>query len=114
MQQTRNVLAANTLRGDKVINRANEDLGKLEEIMIELSTGKVAYAVLSFGGFLGLGDKYFAIPWNKINVDQKNKCIILNVDKEHLKNAPGFDKNHWPDMADTTWTTQITNFYNRD
>src|SRR5579871_3640899 len=99
----RRVLGASTLKGDKVRNTAGEDLGKVDEIMIDIPSGKVAYAVLSFGGMLGMGDKLFAVPWSAFKVDEDEKCFILDVNKKTLEGAPGFDKNRWPDMADTTW-----------
>jgi sporulation protein YlmC with PRC-barrel domain len=107
----RRVLAADTLRGDKVVNLQNEDLGKIEHLMIDLGTGRVAYAVLSFGGFLGMGDKLFAIPWSALTVDTFEKRFILQVDKELLKRAPGFDKEQWPNMADRAWGTQVFKYY---
>jgi sporulation protein YlmC with PRC-barrel domain len=111
MKNTRNLLAAGSLIGDKVVNQAYEHIGKIEELMISLHDGKVAYAVLSFGGFLNFGDKFFAIPWSTLRVDQENQRIILNVDKESLKNAPGFDKNHWPDMSDEKYTAEINEYF---
>ncbi|MGH9398305.1 MAG: PRC-barrel domain-containing protein [Terriglobia bacterium] len=92
------VLAASTLTGDKVVNLQKEDLGKIEDLMIDLESGRIAYAVLSFGGFLGLGDKLFAIPWSALKIDTVEKQFILNVNKELLKQAPGFAKDHWPNM----------------
>jgi sporulation protein YlmC with PRC-barrel domain len=105
------VLAADTLTGDKVVNLQNEDLGKIEHLMIDLGTGRIAYAVLSFGGFLGMGDKLFAIPWSALTVDTLEKRFILQVDKELLKHAPGFDKEQWPNMADRAWGTQVFKYY---
>jgi sporulation protein YlmC with PRC-barrel domain len=105
------VLAADTLTGDKVVNFQNEDLGKIEHLMIDLETGRIAYAVLSFGGFLGMGDKLFAIPWSALALDTVEKRFVLNVDKELLKRAPGFDKNQWPNMADRGWGTKVYTFY---
>jgi sporulation protein YlmC with PRC-barrel domain len=105
------VLAADTLTGDKVVNLQNEDLGKIEHLMIDLGTGRIAYAVLSFGGFLGMGDKLFAIPWSALTVDTLEKRFILQVDKELLKRAPGFDKEQWPNMADRAWGTQVFKYY---
>lgn len=105
------VLSADTLTGDKVVNLQNEDLGKIEHLMIDLANGRVAYAVLSFGGFLGMGDKLFAIPWSALKVDTVEKRFILNVDKEVLKNAPGFDKDHWPNMADHSYATGVFKYY---
>lgn len=95
----------------EVKNTAKEDLGKIEEIVIDKRSGNVCYLVLSFGGILGMGDKLFAIPWNAINYDKKEECFILNADKERLKNAPGFDKNNWPNMADEQWAQSIRNYY---
>ena len=79
--------------------------------MIDLDTGRIAYAVLSFGGFLGMGDKLFAIPWGALAVDKVEKRFILDVDKERLKLAPGFDKEHWPNMGDRSWGSQVYTYY---
>ena len=105
------VLSASTLSGDRVVNLQNEDLGKIEELMIDLETGRIAYVVLSFGGFLGMGDKLFALPWSAFSVDTTEKRFILNVDKELLKQAPGFDKAHWPNMTDREWGAGIYKYY---
>src|ERR1043166_499438 len=107
----RSVLSASTLAGDSVRNAAGEDLGKIDEIMIDIPSGRVAYAVLSFGGFLGMGDKLFAVPWSALKVDEDEKCFILNVDKGTIENAPGFDKDNWPDMSDTRFGTELSNYY---
>lgn len=105
------VLSASTLKGDTVVNSKDEKLGTIEEIMIDLNKGCIAYAVLSFGGFLGMGDKLFAIPWNALTVDTAEKKFVLNVKKELLERAPGFDKENWPDMADQTWGSKIYTYY---
>jgi sporulation protein YlmC with PRC-barrel domain len=107
----RRVLSASTLAGDRVQNSAGEDLGKLNEIMIDIPSGRVAYAVLSFGGFLGMGDKLFALPWRALKLDEDQKCFLLDIDKKKLENAPGFDKGNWPDMADNTWAMTIFSYY---
>jgi len=105
------VLSAGTLKGDPVRNSAGEDLGKIEEFMIDLETGRVAYAVLSFGGFLGMGDKLFAVPWSALTLNTEEHEFLLNVDKEVLKKAPGFDKDNWPDMADRAWGAGVFKYY---
>jgi len=107
------VMAANTLQGDSVVNLQGQDLGKIEDIMIDVPSGRVAYAVLSFGGILGIGDKLFAIPWDALTLDADRECFVLDVDETRLKNAPGFDKDHWPSMADRTWGSTIYSYYNR-
>ena len=106
------VMDAATLDGDTVVNSSAEDLGKIEAIMLDVTSGRIAYAVLSFGGFLGMGSKYFAIPWSALTLDAGEKRFILEVSKEKLENAPGFDKDHWPAMADRTWATQVHAYYN--
>jgi sporulation protein YlmC with PRC-barrel domain len=107
------VLSASSLAGDRVRNNAGEDLGKIEEIMIDIHSGRVAYAVLSFGGFLGMGNKLFAVPWGSLTVDLDNKEFVFDVSRETLENAPGFDKDDWPDMADPDWGAQIHSHYGR-
>ncbi|SHG46472.1 PRC-barrel domain-containing protein [Massilia sp. CF038] len=105
------LMGADTLIGDNVVNGQDENLGDIKEIMLDMRTGQVAYAVLSFGGFLGMGEKLFAVPWQALQLDTVNKRFVLNVDKEHLKNAPGFDPDAWPDMSDMGWASQIHTFY---
>ena len=105
------IMAADTLRGEKVKNREGETLGSVEHIMLDVPAGRIAYAVLSFGGFLGLGDKLFAIPWSALTLDTEDKCFIFEVDKETLEKAPGFDKDHWPAMADERWARSIHSHY---
>ena len=106
------VMDADTLIGDAVVNSSGEDLGKIEAIMLDVTSGRIAYAVLSFGGFLGMGSKYFAIPWAALTLDTDEKRFILGVSKDRLENAPGFDKDHWPSMADPTWATELHSYYN--
>jgi hypothetical protein len=89
-------LTAKTINKDKVINMAGEHLGKIEDLMIDLENGRVAYAVLSFGGFLGLGNKLFAVPWEALTVRPQEHAFALNVSRETLENAEGFDKDNWP------------------
>lgn len=97
--------------GRKVINLQGEDLGKVEEVMIDSVPGRVAYAVLSFGGFLGMGDKLFAVPWEALNYSPSQDAFVINVEKNVLKSAPGFDKNNWPNMTDTRWRSEVYNYY---
>jgi sporulation protein YlmC with PRC-barrel domain len=105
------MMGANTLVGNDVCNHKGEDLGDIKEIMLDMRSGRVAYAVLSFGGFLGMGKKLFAVPWKALTLDTKNKRFVLNVEKDRLKDAPGFDKNQWPNMADQSWAREIHTYY---
>jgi sporulation protein YlmC with PRC-barrel domain len=105
------LMGAETLLGNDVYNTADEKLGTIKELMIEMATGKISYAVLSYGGFLGMGDRLFAVPWQALQLDTQNKRFTLDAGKDKLKNAPGFDKDHWPSMADTSWANDVCTFY---
>ena len=105
------LMGADTLLGNDVYNKDGENLGDIKEFMIDMASGKVAYAVLSFGGILGMGDKLFAVPWTALTLDTANKRFTLNVPKEALKDAPGFDKDRWPSMSDRTWASGVHKFY---
>lgn len=108
---TGKVLSAGTLKGDKVVDEKGEQLGTLEELMFDMDRGTIAYAVVSVGGFLGMGDKLFAIPWSALRVDTEEKRLILNVKKEMLESAPGFDKDNWPNFADQAWGKTVYSHY---
>lgn len=108
------VLSATTIIGDEVRNSRGENLGEVEELMFDLDKGRIAYAVLSFGGFLGMGDKLFAIPWEALAVDTENERIVLDVEKEKLENAPGFDKDNWPHTSDREWMMEVHSYYGYD
>ena len=108
------LMGAKTLIGDSVVNGQDENLGDIKEIMLDMRSGQVAYAVLAFGGFLGMGEKLFAVPWQALQLDTANKRFVLGVDKAKLQNAPGFDPSAWPDMTDVGWSNQIHSFYGTD
>jgi sporulation protein YlmC with PRC-barrel domain len=107
-------LSASSILGTPVRNHAGENVGKIEELMIDLARGRVAYAVLSFGGFLGMGDKLFAIPWERLTFDFDERMSVLNVDKKMLEFAPGFDKNDWPNTGEDAWLTDVYEYYGQD
>lgn len=91
------LLTASSIIGDHVHNYDDQHLGTIKDIMINLRGGSIEYIVIELGGFLGIGEKYFAIPFNLLKVNAKNNSFTLNQSKEVLSNAPGFDKNHWPE-----------------
>lgn len=107
------LMAANTLEGNDVLNLEGEKLGSVHAIMLDLPKGKIAYAVLSRGGILGVGDKLFAIPWGALTLDTERKCFLLNVDTKRLEDAEGFDKDKWPSMADFTWASNLHDHYDQ-
>lgn len=90
-------LAATSIIGEKVENENDEHMGKVADIMIDITSGKIEYVVIEFGGFLTIGEKYFAIPFRLLQVDPVKKVFIFNQPREILEKAPGFDMNHWPE-----------------
>lgn len=105
------LMGANTLLGEDIYNLEGENLGEIKEIVLNMKTGGVVYAVLSFGGFLGMGNKLFAVPWRALSLDPQTGRFILRASKDELKQAPGFEKDHWPDMADPKLSREIDAFY---
>jgi hypothetical protein len=105
------IVDAATLKGDRVTNPEGQDLGSIEAIMIDIRNGRIAYAVLSFGGFLGMGSKLFAIPWSVLSAHADGRNFVLPVSRERLEGAPGFDKDHWPSMADRAWADELHSYY---
>ena len=107
------VLSAGSIIGSKVVNTEGEQLGSIKDLVVDLDDAQIAYAVLAFGGFMGLGDKLFAIPLEALLFDSREKQVTLDVDREVLKNAPGFDKEKWPDSAqyEAGWLLDIYEYY---
>lgn len=97
--------------GTDVVNPKSDNLGDVKEVVIDPRTGKIAYAVVSFGGFLGMGEKLFAIPFNAFEYDFSKSNYVLDVSKERLQAAPGFDADHWPSMADEKWNRDVYKYY---
>lgn len=105
------LMGADTLIGDHVHNMQDEHLGTVKEIMLDMQSGQVAYVVMASGGVLTIGEKLFAIPWEALALDTANHQLRLNIDKERIENAPGFDKDRWPDMANRAWADEIHSYY---
>lgn len=96
--------------GTDVRNKDREKLGRIEDLVFN-TNGRISYAVVSFGGFLNLGEKWFAMPWEILGRDQDDRHFVLDISKDKLKDAPGFDKKSWPDMADAKWCAEVGGFY---
>ena len=112
LQEMYGVVQASRIIGEAVVNRENEDLGKIHELVFDAKEGRLAYAVLSFGGFMGRGNKLFAMPWKAFEFSNTENKLVLNVDKTKLESAPGFDKDSkWPDFADRSWGDGIYKYY---
>jgi PRC-barrel domain len=100
-----------SILGAKVINAHREDMGKIEDIVLDAKQNRVAYAIVSLGGFLGFGDEHFPVPWEALSFDLSEKAAVLGVDKERLKSAPRFHKDKWPDMTDAAWGESLHRHY---
>lgn len=110
---------ASTLQGLDVVNEKGESLGSVSDMVVNLETGQIEYVATSFGGFLGIGDKMFAIPWKSLRFthakdNAKQKLLVLDIPQETLKDAPGFDQNNWPGTTDNEYWVKIDRFYKVD
>ncbi|MBT1701797.1 PRC-barrel domain-containing protein [Chryseosolibacter indicus] len=109
-------LTATSIIGDRVENYSGEDLGTINNLMVNVQTGGIEYAVIEFGSFIGIGGKLFAIPFQELQVDPKRQIFLLNRDKDYLKQSPGFDKDHWPDTNDhqrSDYFNDVNTYYNK-
>lgn len=104
---------ASNIIGTDVVNAKGDNLGEIKEVVIDPASGRVAYAVVAFGGFLSMGEKLFAIPFSTFKYDVENNKYLLNVTKERLEKAPGFDADAWPLMTDETWNREVYKYYER-
>jgi sporulation protein YlmC with PRC-barrel domain len=104
---------ASSVIGTNVVNAKDESLGDIKELVIDPRTRRVAYAVVAFGGFLGMGEKLFAIPFGAFTYNASKNEYLLDVPKARLKEAPGFDSDHWPAMTDEKWNRDLHSYYDR-
>jgi sporulation protein YlmC with PRC-barrel domain len=105
------VFPVSKLEGMRVKNFQGEDVGKIESVMIDVFSGRIAFAVLSFGGIMGIGEKHFAVPWASLTVDADQEIIQMDVHLDLLKKAPGFDKENTPNTPNGLWYREVYDFY---
>ncbi|WP_269532162.1 PRC-barrel domain-containing protein [Chitinimonas sp. BJYL2] len=106
-------IKASSMIGTDVVNLKDEHIGDIKEIVIDPRSGRVAYAVVSFGGFFSLGEKLFAVPFNAFKRSEKGDDYVLDATKESMKDAPGFNTDSWPTMADEKWNRDVHQFYGK-
>ena len=104
---------AAALAGDPVVNRAGEELGVLEHMILDLARGRLVYAIVARGGVLGLGDRLYAVPWSALERDALRDCFVADLDPAHLDAAPWFDPRHWPEMDDE-WARRVHAHYGKE
>jgi len=110
-KETGSLIAASKVNGTSVYNQAGESLGSIHDVMIEKHSGQVSYAVLSFGGFLGMGAKYHPLPWNQLTYSEQHQGYVLNLDKRQLEGAPAYEPSETPDWNASGYRTRIDDYY---
>lgn len=109
------IVRASQLIGANVENNADETVGEINDIVIDPNDGRVRYVALSVGGFLGIADSLYAVPWTSFECRQQGDehVVILDVTQETFKNAKGFSEENWPDMANQQWQQENDRAYTR-
>ena len=111
--ETGTLISSDKVEGTAVYNRAGDRLGSVYTVMIDKVSGQVKYAVMSFGGFLGVGKKYHPLPWNALTYDTGRGGYVVDVDKERLSAAPSYDENESPDWINPAYGRRIDEHYGR-
>jgi len=106
-----NAFRVDKIIDSRVINLDGKPIGTINDLVIDIDSGRIAYAVLEFGGFMGFGDKLFAVPWQSLTSVPAEGIFIIDQSKAKLAKAPGFDKHDWPDVGDRKWGAGIYEFY---
>ncbi len=109
--ETHRLIASDKVEGTAVYNRKGDHLGSVYNVMIDKVSGQVDYAVLSFGGFLGLGSSYHPLPWKALTFDTRRNGYIVDVDKDRLRDAPSYASDEVPDWDDTRFGRRINEYY---
>ena len=105
--ETNRLISSAKVHGTECYNRNGDHLGTVDHMMLDKISGQVEYVVMSFGGFLGIGNKLFALPWSVLTVDEMLRCFVVNATRESLAKLPGFDKDHWPDLDDLEYAQGV-------
>jgi hypothetical protein len=109
--ETRNLISADKVTGTSVYNRQGEKLGSVYDVMLNKSTGQVAYAIMSFGGFLGMGESYHPLPWRALTYDTRQDGYVVDIDRSRLENAPTYTARDEPDWADRSYSQRVDSYY---
>jgi sporulation protein YlmC with PRC-barrel domain len=100
-------LPVKSIVGRHIVNEWGIELGRIDDLAVDMESGRITYVVLSYRGSIGGGDKFFAVPWDSLTFHPESQEFILDIPRDLLEAAPGFDKRHWPDAADPDWSTQV-------
>ena len=110
-EETHSLIASDKVEGTAVYNRGGEKLGSIYTLMIDKTSGKVAYAVMSFGGFLGIGDRYHPLPWEVLTYDTRQGGYVVDLDRSMLEGAPTYGTSETPNWSDRRWGQQVHDYY---
>jgi sporulation protein YlmC with PRC-barrel domain len=105
------LIGANQVQGTTVYNTAGDKLGSIEDVMIDKLSGRIAYAVLSFGGFLGIGDSYYPLPWEKLSYDPRAGGYVVDLDRDTLEGAPSYADEAAAEWHDPAWSRRVSDYY---
>ncbi len=104
-------VGASTLAGERVVSRSDQLLGSISEVIVDLRRGRIGYALLACGGFMGLGERLFVIPWTALRADARRNCFVLEADDTAFATAPSFDRDEWPSEPDLRWHQRLHEHY---
>ena len=110
-RETGRLIAADKVEGTTVYNANGDKLGSIENVMIDKTSGKVAYAVMSFGGFLGMGDSHHPLPWQVLHYDPDQEGYVVNLDKKALESAPSYRSEEDVNWEDEAWGKRVHDYY---
>jgi hypothetical protein len=111
IEQTNHLIASDKVEGTAVYNLQDEHLGTVYNLMIDKLSGKVAYAVMSFGGFLGMGESYHPLPWKVLSYDPQRGGFVVNLDRAKLEGAPSYTESAMPNWGDRSYGNRVDDYY---
>jgi hypothetical protein len=109
--ETNSLISSDKVEGTAVYDRRGEKLGSIHSVMIDKISGKLAYAVMSFGGFLGMGDSYHPLPWHVLTYDTRQGGYVVDLDRNKLEGAPTYTTSETPDWSDRRWGQRVYDYY---
>ena len=109
--ETNRLISSDKVEGTPVYNPKGERLGKVHHLMIDKYTGHVAYAVMSFGGFLGIGEKYYPLPWKMLTYDPRMGGYVVDLDRDRIEKAPSYTDRDMPDWSDRSYIKRIEEYW---
>jgi hypothetical protein len=111
LDESASVISASKVTGTNVYNAAGEPLGEIYDVMLDKRSGKIAYAIMSFGGFLGIGEQYHPLPWATLKYDTRQGGYVVGLTKEQLQGAPTYGFKETPPWGDRAYETRIHDYY---